>query len=316
MRKTVKAIGFGRWQGTLSCLKSKNRMNSQVWLITGSSRGLGRALTEAVLAAGHKVVATARKPEQLANLAATYGGQLRTVALDVTSPEQAEAAVALAVEAFGHLDLVVNNAGYGFIAAFEEMPEADFKGQIDTNFWGVVNVTRAALPVLRKQRSGHIIQITSIGGRAGFAGLSGYHAAKFAVEGFSETIAQEISAFGVKMSIVEPGGFRTEWATTSMVTVSPSADYQPSVGAMMGHLDNAVTQTPGDPNKAAQAILKLAAMENPPLRLPLGTDALVLLRHTYAKALDDLEKYADITRSTNFDGLVISETGHAVLGTD
>ncbi|MDB6080120.1 MAG: Short-chain dehydrogenase/reductase [Akkermansiaceae bacterium] len=288
-------------------------MKSQVWLITGSSRGLGRALTEAVLAAGHQVIATARKPEQLSGFAAKYGEQIRTIALDVTAPQQAEAAVQTAIDAFGRLDVVVNNAGYGFTSSFEQMPEADFRSQIDTNFWGVVNVTRAALPVLRKQRSGHIIQVSSVGGRFGVAGLSAYHAAKFAVEGFSETVAGEIAPFGVKMTIVEPGGFRTDWATDSMVTVPPSDDYQASVGVILGYMEEHRAQMPGDPAKAAQAILNLTAMESPPLRLPLGTDALVLLRHNYQKSLDELEQYADITRSTNFDGLEISETGHAIV---
>jgi NAD(P)-dependent dehydrogenase (short-subunit alcohol dehydrogenase family) len=209
--------------------------------------------------------------------------------------------------------VVVNNAGYGFTSSFEQMPEADFRSQIDTNFWGVVNVTRAALPVLRRQRSGHIIQISSIGGRFGLAGLSAYHAAKFAVEGFSETVAGEIAPFGVKMTIVEPGGFRTDWATDSMVTVPPSDDYQASVGLILGYMEEHRAQMPGDPAKAAQAILNLTAMESPPLRLPLGTDALVLLRHGYQKSLDELEQYAHITRSTNFDGLEISETGHAIV---
>ncbi|MFZ0502830.1 MAG: SDR family NAD(P)-dependent oxidoreductase [Chthoniobacterales bacterium] len=146
---------------------------SKVWFITGSSRGLGRALTEVVLEAGHLVVATARKPEQLADLIKTYGDRVRTVGLDVTSPAEAQKAVAAAKEAFGRIDVVLNNAGYGFVGAFEEMTADEFKGQIDTNFWGVVNVTRAVLPVLREQRFGHIIQITSVGGRLGVPGLSG-----------------------------------------------------------------------------------------------------------------------------------------------
>ncbi len=174
---------------------------SKVWFITGSSRGFGRALTEAVLESGHQVIATARKPEQLAELVKTYGNRLRTVKLDVTSPDDAAQAVASAVAAFGHIDMVVNNAGYGFLGAFEEMTPDEFKAQIDTNFWGVVNVTRAFVPVLRKQGFGHIIQITSIGGRIAVAGFSGYHAAKYAVEGLSESLAQELKPLGVKLTI-------------------------------------------------------------------------------------------------------------------
>jgi NAD(P)-dependent dehydrogenase (short-subunit alcohol dehydrogenase family) len=179
---------------------------SKVWLITGSSRGLGRAFTEVILEAGHLVVATARKPEQLANLSQTYGDRVRTVTLDVTSPAEVQKAVAATKEAFGRIDVVINNAGYGFVGAFEEMTADEFKGQIDTNFWGVVNVTRAVLPVLREQGFGHIIQVSSVGGRLGVPGLSGYNAAKFAVEGLSEALAQEIKPLGLKLTIVEPGG--------------------------------------------------------------------------------------------------------------
>jgi len=193
---------------------------SKVWFITGSSRGLGRTLTETVLEAGHRVVATARQPEQLADLGKRYGKQLRTVQLDVKSPAEAEKAVAAAKEAFGRIDVLVNNAGYGFMGAFEEMTSDEFKGQIDTNFWGVVHVTRASLPLLRKQGFGHIIQITSIGGRNAFPSLSGYHAAKFAVEGFSESLAQEIEPLGLKLTLVDravsgPTGPVPRWPTPS-----------------------------------------------------------------------------------------------------
>jgi len=176
---------------------------SKIWFITGSSRGFGRALVEAVLVAGDKVVATARKPEDLADLSESYGDQVRAVKLDVTSPAEVARAVAAALDAFGHIDVVVNNAGYGFFGAFEEMSTDEFKGQIDTNFWGVVHVTRAVVPILRRQGFGHIIQITSTGGRRAVPGLSGYHAAKFAVEGFSEALAQEIKPLGLKVTIVE-----------------------------------------------------------------------------------------------------------------
>jgi len=166
---------------------------SRVWLITGSSRGLGRAIAEAVLAHGDQLVATARKPEQLDDLRARYGDQVRTIALDVQKPGQAQAAVQAAVAAFGRIDVVVNNAGYGNIVAIEESTEEEFRDQLETNLWGVINVTRAALPVLRTQRSGHIFQISSIGGRIGTPGLAAYQAAKWGVEGFSEVLAQELN---------------------------------------------------------------------------------------------------------------------------
>jgi len=162
---------------------------SQVWLITGSSRGFGKALSEAVLAAGHSLVATARDPAQLAYLKAQYGDKVRTVALDVTDATAAQAAVQSAVNTFGRLDVLVNNAGYGNLAAFEEMDDADFRAQVETNFFGVVNVTRAALPIMRRQRAGRILQFSSIGGRTGAPGLAAYQSAKWAVEGFSEVLA-------------------------------------------------------------------------------------------------------------------------------
>jgi NAD(P)-dependent dehydrogenase (short-subunit alcohol dehydrogenase family) len=286
---------------------------SKVWFITGSSRGLGRALTETVLEAGHQVVATARQPEQLADLDKTFAKQLRTVRLDVKSPAEAEKAIAAAREAFGRIDVVVNNAGYGFMGAFEEMSPDEFKGQIDTNFWGVVHVTRAALPVLRKQGSGHIIQITSLGGRSAFPSLSGYHAAKFAVEGFSESLAQEIGPLGLKLTLVEPGGFRTDWAGASMAYAKPMAAYAPVMDTIRGFMEGHSGQQPGDPRKAAQVILQLVEMKEPPLRLPLGNDAMALLRHGYKINAEELERWADLTKSTDFDGLNESDVDHPVL---
>jgi NAD(P)-dependent dehydrogenase (short-subunit alcohol dehydrogenase family) len=286
-------------------LRNRNIM-SKVWFITGSSRGFGRALTEAVLAAGHQVVATARKPEQLADFVKSYGDRVRTVRLDVTSPDDAARAVASAVEAFGHIDVVVNNAGYGFLGAFEEMTAEEFKAQIDTNFWGVVNVSRAVVPVLRKQGFGHIIQITSVGGRIALAGLSGYHAAKFAVEGFSESLAQEINPLGIKLTIVEPGGFRTDWAGASMAFAKSIPAYTPMVGKRRGLIEEITGHEPGDPRKGAAAIMKITELAQPPLRLPLGNDAMAFLANGYTTSATELERWAEITRSTDFDGAKFS----------
>ena len=286
---------------------------SKVWFITGSSRGLGRALTEVVLEAGHLVVATARKPEQLADLIKTYGDRVRTVGLDVTSPAEAQKAVAAAKEAFGRIDVVLNNAGYGFVGAFEEMTVDEFKGQIDTNFWGVVNVTRAVLPVLREQRFGHIIQITSVGGRLGVPGLSGYHAAKFAVEGLSEALAQEIKPLGLKLTIVEPGGFRTDWAGTSMAFAKPMQAYTQVVGAFRGYMEQHSGHESGDPRKAGDALLKLVEMEQPPLRLPLGKDAILFLGRSYQTNSDELQRWADLSGSTDFDDLTASTEEHPAV---
>ena len=278
---------------------------TKVWLITGSSRGLGRSIAETVLKHGDKVVATARRPEQLDDLKQLYGDNVRTVALDVRTIDQAQDAVQAAVEAFGRLDVVVNNAGYGNIAAIEESTEEEFRDQIETNFWGVVNVTRAALPVLRKQRSGHIFQITSIGGRIGTAGLAAYQAAKWGVEGFSEVLAREVSPFGVKVTIVEPGAMMTDWAGSSMHITQPGEDYKSSVGWMLGVLGHmSATVAAGHPvgsdlGKVADAMLTVLNDPEPPLRLLVGSDAV-----GYALAIDEAKlaetkKWEALSRSTD-----------------
>src|SRR3954471_11545 len=239
-------------------------MMSKIWLITGSSRGLGRALTEAVLAAGDRVVATARTPEQLANLVTKYGDQVRAVALDVTDPEAARGAVRTAVDEFGGLDVVANNAGYANSAAIEETPDDDFRAQVETNLFGVVNVTKAALPVFREQKSGHFLQFSSIGGRVGGTpGMGAYQTAKFAVEGFSEVLNNEVKPFGVKVTIVEPGAFRTDWGGSSMKIAPTHPDYDETVGAMNRYRVEADGKQAGDPAKAAQAILQVADLEAP-----------------------------------------------------
>ena len=209
---------------------------AKVWLVTGSARGLGREIVEAALQAGEQVVATARDPRQLADLSARHGERVRAIALDVTDPQAARQAVQAAVDAFGRLDVVVNNAGFGHLVPFEQSSEDDFRAQIDTNFYGVVNVTRAALPVLRQQRAGHIIQISSVGGRVGMAGLSAYQAAKWAVGGFTEVIRQELAPFGVHVTALEPGGMKTEWGHQAAgATPELWPDYVPSVGAVSGY---------------------------------------------------------------------------------
>jgi NAD(P)-dependent dehydrogenase (short-subunit alcohol dehydrogenase family) len=228
-------------------------------------------------------------------------------------PRTPKKAVAAAKEAFGRIDVVVNNAGYGFIGAFEEMTADQFKDQIDTNLWGVVHVTRAVLPVLREQGHGHIIQITSVGGRLGVPGLSGYHAAKFAVEGLSEALAQEIKPLGLKLTIVEPGGFRTDWAGASMAFAKPMKAYAPVMDAIRGFTTQHTGHEQGDPRKAGQAIIRLTEMEQPPLRLPLGKDAIVFLRNSYKTSSDALERWADITGSTDFDDVTASPEQHPAL---
>jgi len=279
-------------------------MPNNIWFITGSSRGLGRALAEAVLDAGHRLVATARNPEDLAALVARHGDRVRAVALDVTRPADVHAAVATAVAAFGRLDVVVNNAGYANVSSIEDIAEADFRAQLETNFFGTVNVSRAVLPVLRAQRAGHVIQISSIGGRHGAPGLGAYQSSKWAVEGFSEVLAREVAPLGIRVTIVEPGGMRTDWAGSSMRVDDIQPAYQPSVGAFWNPALRAADAVRGDPAKAARAILELAALPEPPLRLLLGTDALFLADLVTQARLAEDAKWRALSASTDYDGLV------------
>ncbi|MFC5743322.1 oxidoreductase [Dyella tabacisoli] len=276
---------------------------SQVWLITGSSRGFGKSLAEAVLSAGHSLIATARNPADLTPLVARYGNRVRAVALDVTDAAAARVAVRAAVDAFGRLDVVVNNAGYGNLASIEEGDDADFRAQLETNFFGVLNVTRAALPIMRKQRSGHIIQFSSIGGRIGVPGMAAYQASKWAVEGLSEVLAKEVKPFGIHVTLVEPGGFRTDWAGTSMTVHAPAADsdYAPTLGAMIKLLETHRGRQAGDPAKAAQAILTIAKTPEPPLRLLLGSDAVFLAEQQSARVAAEDAKWRTLSLSTDFD---------------
>src|SRR5712691_5073703 len=210
------------------------------------------------------------------------------------NPEQVRTAIATTIDAFGRLDVVVNNAGYANVASIEDASEEDWRAQIETNLWGVINVTRAALPILRKQRSGHVVQVSSIGGRTGSAGLGPYQTAKWAVEGFSEVLSREVAPLGIKVTLIEPGSFRTDWGGSSMVYTEPSEDYR---STLEGRLDyhNQAGNEPGDPTKAAQAIMTIVNEANPPLRLLLGKDAVLLARHATADAIG---RFVEGTRET------------------
>ncbi len=273
---------------------------TQRWLITGSSRGIGRALSEAVLHSGHRLVATAREPAQLANLAGRYGEAVRTVALDVTDPIAAQDAVRTAVDSFGGLDVLVNNAGYGNVNSVEDTEIDEFRRQIETNLFGTIIVTKAAIPVMREQRAGHIIQFSSVGGRVGAPGRAPYSAAKWAVEGFSESLAHEMDLIGVKVTIVEPGGFRTDFAGSSTSLKAGRREYDRVVGETARMQRSYDGRQPGDPARAAQAILKIAAMDRPPFRLPLGSDALKIIVQTDLRKLGELETWRDLSMSTDF----------------
>jgi len=271
------------------------------WLITGSSRGIGRALSEAVLQAGHRLVATARDPAQLTGLAQRYGDSVRAVALDVTDPTAAQAAIQTAIDAFGGLDVLVNNAGYGNINAIEDTTLDDFRQQIETNLFGTIIMTKAVIPLMRTQRSGHIIQFSSVGGRIGAPGRAPYSAAKWGVEGFSEVLAEEMALIGVKVTVIEPGGFRTDFAGASSVLQEGRPEYDAVVGAAARMQRAYDGRQPGDPARAAQAILRLAAMPHPPLRLPLGNDALAAIATADHAKLAELEQWRELSASTDFD---------------
>jgi NAD(P)-dependent dehydrogenase (short-subunit alcohol dehydrogenase family) len=246
---------------------------SRVWFITGASRGLGFAITRAALAAGDAVMATARRPEKLAAAFGDHGGRLATAPLDVAVPDAAAGPLRETAEKFGRLDVVVNNAGFGSIAPIEDVTDADFYSQVDTNLYGVLSVTRAAVPLLRRQGSGHIVQIASIGGRVGAPGFGVHQAMKWAVEGMSEALANEVAPFGVKVTIVEPGGLRTDYNGVSRRVGHIRPEYEATVGALATMLGESNGHEPGDPDKAARAILRVAGTQQPPLRLLLGTDA-------------------------------------------
>lgn len=275
---------------------------SRTWLITGGSQGLGKALALAALEAGDRVVVTSRKPDALASVRSAYPQRIETVALDVTSPSQVRDVVAAAVERFGSIDVVVNNAGYATSGSIEDCHEDEFRAQVEVNLYGVVNVTRAVLPVMRRRRSGHIVQISSIGGRVGGTpGLGAYQTAKFAVEGFSEVLANEAAPFGVKVTIVEPGGIRTGWAEGAAEPSGPVApDYESTVGAWQRRFAEYAGNEPGDPDRMARAIIRAVDADEPPRRLLLGSDALGIAIESEEARLTEARKWADVSRSTDY----------------
>ncbi len=280
--------------------KSNDIPRSRVWLITGSSRGLGRALAEAVLAAGHKLVATARKPAQLDDLARRYGDRVRTIALDVSDEQAASDAVKMATEAFGRLDVLVNNAGYGDIGSIEDTSLADFRAQIETNLFGVIIVTKVAIPIMREQRSGHIMQFSSVGGRLGPPGRAAYSAAKWGVEGFSEVLAKEVGPLGIKVTIIEPGGFRTDFAGASTTIREGRPEYSATVGQMARYQRDFSGSQPGDPAKAAKALLSIADLAESPLRLLLGSDAVKAAEQADLVRMEADKGWRELSLSTDF----------------
>ena len=272
----------------------------KVWFITGSSTGFGRELVEALLAQGQKVIATARKPEKLKVLKMEYPDLLGTLELDVTNPEQVRSAVSQAVDCFGGIDVLVNNAGYGLQSAVEEATDAQIRDQFEVNLFGALDVMRAVLPVMREQRSGHIMNVSSVGGFSGFASFGIYNGTKFGLEGVSEALALEAEHLGIKVTIIEPGAFRTDWAGRSMIKSAPIADYHETSGAIRQWISDIDGNQQGDPALGARAIIKAGLSENPPLRLVLGKDALDRIRQKIYTMSDELNRWEEVSVNTAF----------------
>jgi NAD(P)-dependent dehydrogenase (short-subunit alcohol dehydrogenase family) len=290
---------------------------ARTWLVTGSSRGLGWELCRELLARGDNLLATARRTERLAELVEQHGDRVRPFPLDVTDPAAARAAVEAAVETFGRLDVVVNNAGYASSAPIEETPEEDFRAQVETTFFGVVNVTRAALPRLRAQRSGYFLQVSSVGGRVGGTpGLAAFQSAKFAVEGFSEVLAAEVKPFGIRVTIVEPGAFRTDPDGASMRMAEVGEDYRSTVGRMHDFRREQDGRQPGDPARAAKIMVDLVDVPVPPLRLLLGSDAVQLAERAARARAEEATAWADVSRRTDHTSTVdLARTPLAAVAT-
>ncbi|KJZ73982.1 hypothetical protein HIM_06650 [Hirsutella minnesotensis 3608] len=268
----------------------------KIWFITGSSRGLGLALVKAVLASGDSVAATARNGEHLKHVVQEYGPErMLALSLDVTNNDQIEKAIEAARAKFGRIDVVVNNAGYAKTSSIEDMSRDSFTAQMDTNFFGVVNVTKAALPVLRQQGSGHILQVSSVGGRVGSPGLGAYQSAKWAVGGFSTVLAHEVAPLGIKVTVLEPGGIKTDWAGSSMGHGPVSEPYEQTVGAT-SRMREQVSANWSSPDDIARAIVHVANVDDPPLRLLLGPDTIQHARMAADQlAASDL-KWEEVTK--------------------
>ncbi|HEX4224655.1 MAG TPA: SDR family NAD(P)-dependent oxidoreductase [Pseudonocardiaceae bacterium] len=275
-------------------------MSKQVWFITGSNRGLGRAIAEEALEAGHEVAVTARNTASLTELSARYGERALPLVLDVTDAEQADRAIKATVGSFGRLDVVVNNAGYANIAPVEQLTLDDFRAQVETVFYGTVQVTKAALPVFREQKSGHFIQIASTGGRLTTPGLSAYHAAKHAVEGFSKVLATEVDRLGIKVTVAEPGPMRTGWAGEAMEAPPVEPSYQTTVGNVISRARGIFGREPIDPAKVARALLDITQLPEPPQHLVLGRNAVDEVADHLKRQLHEDTKWAWIGRSVDF----------------
>jgi NAD(P)-dependent dehydrogenase (short-subunit alcohol dehydrogenase family) len=274
---------------------------TRVWMITGTSSGFGREIATAALAAGDRVVATARQVSGLADLVASAPERVRTVALDVTDPVAVRHAVDVAVAEFGRIDVVVNNAGYGSRGAVEELSAEQIRAQFDVNVFGAVDVTRAVLPVMRAQGSGHIVQMSSVAGIHAALGGAVYAGTKFALEGLSEGLALEVAALGIKVTMIEPGPFRTDFAGRSAAHGRPIADYAPVLDPSRERFAALDGHQMGDPARAAQAVVAVVGLDRPPLRLPLGGAAFDRIRDQLTRRLAELDDVEALGRNTDFD---------------
>ncbi|GAB3917465.1 short-chain dehydrogenase/reductase [Microlunatus endophyticus] len=273
---------------------------SSVFLVSGASRGLGRAIVAAALESGHHVVAGVRHLDALADLQQTVGDRLAVVSLDVTDTDATRAAVTTALSRFGRLDVLVNNAGYANIAPIEDVALDDFTAQLNTNLLGVVRLTQAALPLMRQQRSGHIIQVSSVGGRLATPGLAAYQSAKWAVGGFSSVLAAEVAPLGIKVTVLEPGGMRTDWAGPSMRVDAIRPEYQQTVGQAAA-MHNSAQLAANDTNKVARVAVDLIKEDNPPLRLLIGPEAYAYATAAARAQLSQDEHWRELSQSTVAD---------------
>jgi NAD(P)-dependent dehydrogenase (short-subunit alcohol dehydrogenase family) len=271
---------------------------SKVWFVTGSSRGLGLAIVEAALQSGASVIATARKPEQLQHLVEKHGAKVFPVALDVADNNDVLKAVNMGYEKFGRIDVVVNNAGYADTSSIEDIDIDNFRSQVDTNFYGAVYVSKAVIPILRQQGSGHIFQVSSVGGRLASPGLAAYQSAKHAVGGFSGVLGLEVAPFGVNVTVIEPGGMATDWAGSSMKIPPISEPYQQTVGAFAEFLRSQSEEGPSKPTKVAAIILKLADAKDPPAKLLVGTDAYLHATMASEALRASDRKWEELTKSS------------------
>ena len=271
----------------------------KTWFITGSSRGLGRSLTAAVLAAGHNVVATARNTDDLNDMKAKYPDQILPLKLDVDLIKEIGAAVESAIAHFGRIDVLVNNAGFGITGATEAYTEEQVNSQLMTNLYAPIAITRAVLPFMRMQRSGRILQISSIGGRRGSTGVSIYQAAKFGLGGFTEALNNEVNPLGIFVTSVEPGGFRTDWASSSMTYAPKVEGYEETADKRAELFATGKFQPTGDPDKAAKVMIALAEHPKPPVHLVLGSDAIKMIKQADAERTAEMEEWMDVSISTD-----------------